>query len=137
VANQTLGGEQLTGKSAECMNAEPPRFYLVAPCPRRRTAGVGRAPSRDLSGLAGAHVASPGWGGAWACSTDSVAGPGVLGSADVGKGDRLECLEARPWQQKQPRHEHEWAVRAGMPIGDSSTAMATNTIVLNTAATSA
>ena len=31
VANQTLGGEQLTAKLAECMNAGPCRFYLVAP----------------------------------------------------------------------------------------------------------
>jgi len=33
VADQTLGGEQLTGKSAECMNAGPPRSYLVALAP--------------------------------------------------------------------------------------------------------
>jgi nucleotide-binding universal stress UspA family protein len=31
VANQTLGGEQLTAKLAECMEAGPCRFYLVAP----------------------------------------------------------------------------------------------------------
>jgi hypothetical protein len=31
VANQTLGGEQLTAKLAECMGAGPCRFYLVAP----------------------------------------------------------------------------------------------------------
>ena len=31
VANQTLGGEQLTAKLTECMNAGPCRFYLVAP----------------------------------------------------------------------------------------------------------
>jgi hypothetical protein len=31
VANQTLGGEQLTAKLAECMQAGPCRFYLVAP----------------------------------------------------------------------------------------------------------
>jgi hypothetical protein len=31
VANQTLGGEQLVAKIAECMNAGPCRFYLVAP----------------------------------------------------------------------------------------------------------
>jgi hypothetical protein len=31
VANQTLGGEQLTAKLAECMDAGPCRFYLVAP----------------------------------------------------------------------------------------------------------
>jgi len=31
VANQTLGGEQLTAKLSECMNAGPCRFYLVAP----------------------------------------------------------------------------------------------------------
>jgi hypothetical protein len=31
VANQTLGGEQLTAKLTEYMNAGPCRFYLVAP----------------------------------------------------------------------------------------------------------
>jgi hypothetical protein len=31
VANQTLGGEQLTAKLADCMGAGPCRFYLVAP----------------------------------------------------------------------------------------------------------
>jgi hypothetical protein len=31
VANQTLGGEQLTAKLAECMDAGPCRFYLVVP----------------------------------------------------------------------------------------------------------
>jgi hypothetical protein len=31
VANQTLGGEQLTAKLTECRNAGPCRFYLVAP----------------------------------------------------------------------------------------------------------
>jgi hypothetical protein len=31
VANQTLGGEQLAAKLAECMDAGPCRFYLVAP----------------------------------------------------------------------------------------------------------
>jgi hypothetical protein len=31
VANQTLGGEQLSAKLAECMQAGPCRFYLVAP----------------------------------------------------------------------------------------------------------
>jgi hypothetical protein len=31
VANQTLGGEQLTAKLAECMDAGPSRFYLVVP----------------------------------------------------------------------------------------------------------
>ena len=31
VANQTLGGEQLTAKLAECMEAGPCRFYLVVP----------------------------------------------------------------------------------------------------------
>jgi hypothetical protein len=31
VANQTLGGEQLTAKITECMDAGPCRFYLVAP----------------------------------------------------------------------------------------------------------
>ncbi|HEX7146390.1 MAG TPA: hypothetical protein VF512_02695, partial [Actinomycetota bacterium] len=31
VANQTLGGEQLTAKLAECMHAGPSRFYLVVP----------------------------------------------------------------------------------------------------------
>ena len=30
VANQTLGGEQLTAKLTECMIAGPCRFYLVA-----------------------------------------------------------------------------------------------------------
>jgi hypothetical protein len=31
VANQTLGGDQLTAKLTDCMNAGPCRFYLVAP----------------------------------------------------------------------------------------------------------
>ena len=31
VANQTLGGEQLAAKLAECMHAGPCRFYLVVP----------------------------------------------------------------------------------------------------------
>jgi nucleotide-binding universal stress UspA family protein len=31
VANQTLGGEELTAKLAECAGAGPCRFYLVAP----------------------------------------------------------------------------------------------------------
>jgi GABA permease len=31
VANQTLGGEQLTAKLAECAGAGPCRFYLVVP----------------------------------------------------------------------------------------------------------
>ncbi|HEV2873105.1 MAG TPA: hypothetical protein VG409_17000 [Actinomycetota bacterium] len=31
MANQTLGGEQLTAKLAECMDAGPSRFYLVVP----------------------------------------------------------------------------------------------------------
>jgi hypothetical protein len=31
VANQTLGGEQLTAKITACMNAGPCRFYLAAP----------------------------------------------------------------------------------------------------------
>ena len=31
VANQTLGGEQLSANLAECMRAGPCRFYLVAP----------------------------------------------------------------------------------------------------------
>jgi nucleotide-binding universal stress UspA family protein len=31
VANQTLGGELLTAKLAECMDAGPCRFYLVVP----------------------------------------------------------------------------------------------------------
>jgi hypothetical protein len=31
VANQTLGGDQLSAKLAEYMRAGPCRFYLVAP----------------------------------------------------------------------------------------------------------
>ena len=31
VANQTLGGDQLTAKLTESMNAGPCRFYLVTP----------------------------------------------------------------------------------------------------------
>ena len=31
MANQTLGGDQLTAKLTECMSAGPCRFYLVAP----------------------------------------------------------------------------------------------------------
>jgi hypothetical protein len=31
VANQTLGGDQLSAKLAECMSAGPCRFYLATP----------------------------------------------------------------------------------------------------------
>jgi hypothetical protein len=37
VANQTLGGDQLTAKLAECMSAGPCRFYLVAPVTNTET----------------------------------------------------------------------------------------------------
>jgi hypothetical protein len=48
VANQTLGGEQLTAKLTECMNAEPCRFYLVAPV--TQTEGSDRWASGALDG---------------------------------------------------------------------------------------
>jgi hypothetical protein len=37
VANQTLGGEQLTAKLAECAGAGPCRFYLVVPVTNTET----------------------------------------------------------------------------------------------------
>jgi hypothetical protein len=37
VANQTLGGDQLTAKLTECMNAGPCRLYLVAPVTQTET----------------------------------------------------------------------------------------------------
>jgi hypothetical protein len=48
VANQTLGGEQLTAKLTECMNAGPCRFYLVAPV--TQTEGSDRWASGGLDG---------------------------------------------------------------------------------------
>jgi hypothetical protein len=73
----------------------------------------GRAPGRgqrlwptSMVGVCSRRLTRLG-GGAWACFADPVAGPGVLGGADVRERDRLECLETRLWQQKQPRHEHE------------------------------
>jgi hypothetical protein len=48
VANQTLGGEQLTAKLAECMNTGPCRFYLVAPV--TQTEGSDRWVSGGLDG---------------------------------------------------------------------------------------
>jgi hypothetical protein len=57
VANQTLGGEQLTAKLTECMNAGPCRFYLVVPVTQTEapingsaagwTAAWSRAPTRS------------------------------------------------------------------------------------------
>jgi hypothetical protein len=48
VANQPLGGEQLTAKLTECMNAGPCRFYLVAPV--TQTEGSDRWASGGLDG---------------------------------------------------------------------------------------
>ncbi len=55
VANQTLGGEQLTAKLAECMKAGPCRFYLVAPV--TQTEGSDRWASGGFDGgvLPGAY----------------------------------------------------------------------------------
>lgn len=41
VANQTLGGEQLTAKLAECIDAGPSRFYLVVPSPTPKAPTAG------------------------------------------------------------------------------------------------
>jgi hypothetical protein len=49
VANQTLGGEQLTAKIAECMDAGPCRFYLVAPV--TQTEGSDRWAAGGLEGV--------------------------------------------------------------------------------------
>jgi nucleotide-binding universal stress UspA family protein len=49
VANQTLGGEQLTAKLTECMNAGPCRFYLAAPV--TQTEGSDRWASGGLEGV--------------------------------------------------------------------------------------
>jgi hypothetical protein len=48
VANQTLGGEQLSAKLAECMRAGPCRFYLVVPV--TQTEASDRWAARGLDG---------------------------------------------------------------------------------------
>jgi hypothetical protein len=52
VANQTLGGEQLSAKLAECMRAGPCRFYLVAP--------VTQTEASDRWGVGGLEGVIPG-----------------------------------------------------------------------------
>jgi hypothetical protein len=49
VANQTLGGEQLTAKLTEYMNAGPCRFFLVAPV--TQTEASDQWDSRGLEGV--------------------------------------------------------------------------------------
>jgi hypothetical protein len=71
VANQTLGGEQLSAKLAECMQAGPCRFYLVAPV--TNTEASDRWFTGGLEGvLPGAYRIARSLAGA-ACSTSSTA----------------------------------------------------------------
>ena len=71
VANHTLGGEQLTAKLAECMDAGPSRFYLVVPV--TNTEGSDRWFTGGLEGvLPGAYKIAGPWPEG-ACSTSSTA----------------------------------------------------------------
>jgi hypothetical protein len=55
VANQTLGGEQLSAKLADCMRAGPCRFYLVAPVTQTEAADQGAAGGLDGGVIPGAY----------------------------------------------------------------------------------
>ena len=55
VANQTLGGEQLTAKLTECMNAGPCRFYLVAPVTQTEASEQWAARGLDGGVIPGAY----------------------------------------------------------------------------------
>jgi hypothetical protein len=55
VANQTLGGEQLTAKITECMNAGPCRFYLVAPVTQTEASDQWAAGGLDGGVVPGAY----------------------------------------------------------------------------------
>jgi hypothetical protein len=55
VANQTLGGEQLTAKLTACMNAGPCRFYLVAPVTQTEASDQWAAGGLDGGVVPGAY----------------------------------------------------------------------------------
>jgi len=55
VANQTLGGEQLSAKLAECMRAGPCRFYLVAPVTQTEASDQWAARGLDGGVVPGAY----------------------------------------------------------------------------------
>jgi hypothetical protein len=55
VANQTLGGEQLTAKLSECMNAGPCRFYLVTPVTQTEASEQWAARGLDGGVIPGAY----------------------------------------------------------------------------------
>jgi hypothetical protein len=55
VANQTLGGEQLTAKITECINAGPCRFYLVAPVTQTEVSDQWAAGGLDGGVVPGAY----------------------------------------------------------------------------------
>jgi hypothetical protein len=55
VANQTLGGDQLTAKLAEYMRAGPCRFYLVAPVTQTEGSDQGAAGGLDGGVIPGAY----------------------------------------------------------------------------------
>ena len=55
VANQTLGGDQLAAKLAECMHAGPCRFYLVAPVTQTEASDRWAAGGLDGGVIPGAY----------------------------------------------------------------------------------
>jgi hypothetical protein len=55
VANQTLGGEQLSAKLTECMRAGPCRFYLVAPVTQTEASDQWAAHGLDGGVIPGAY----------------------------------------------------------------------------------
>jgi hypothetical protein len=55
VANQTLGGEQLSAKLAESMRAGPCRFYLVAPITQTEASDQWAAGGLDGGVIPGAY----------------------------------------------------------------------------------
>ena len=55
VANQTLGGEQLTAKITECVNGGPCRFYLVAPVTQTEASDQWAAGGLDGGVIPGAY----------------------------------------------------------------------------------
>ena len=55
MANQTLGGEQLSAKLAECMHAGPCRFYLVAPVTQTEASDQWAAGGLDGGVIPGAY----------------------------------------------------------------------------------
>jgi nucleotide-binding universal stress UspA family protein len=55
VANQTLGGEQLSAKLAECMRAGPCRFYLAAPVTQTEASNQWAAGGLDGEVIPGAY----------------------------------------------------------------------------------